>query len=145
MSYRYSDAQKKRLKNLDSLIDLVRYIRTQIDCFMLPVDKIILDYTAGDNSSSDIASELKKDSFAKSAEKLKDIIGGEEYEAIASLSKSLGKGYRDEQLKLCGICLDSLESIYQKHKSDMQGKIKTYRAFCLLGSIMIIILFLERP
>lgn len=140
MSYRYSDSQKSRLKNLEYLIGLVRYIRTQIDCFMLPVDKIISDYTSDDNSQ--IASELKKSSFPKSAENLKNILGIEEYEVILNLSKSLGRGYRDEQLKLCEICIDSLDSIHEKHKADMQSKIKTYRAFCLLGSVMIIILFI---
>lgn len=126
--------------NLEHLINLVRYIKTQIDCFMLPVDKIISDYTA--NNDSQISSELKKSSFPKSAENLKSIVGDEEYEAFLYLAKSLGRGYRDEQLKLCDICTKSLESVLEKQKSDMQPKIKTHRAFCLLGSVMIIILFL---
>lgn len=140
MSYRYSDSQKSRLKNLEVLIDLVRYIQTQIDCFMLPVDKIILEYTSANNSQ--ISEALKKSKLSESCENLKPIIDKEEYEAFLSLSKSLGRGYRDEQIKLCEICLNSLKDIYEKHKSDMQSKIKTNRAFYLLGSVMIVILFI---
>ena len=108
---------------------------------MLPVDKIIKEYKE-DDDAPEIIAELKKSRFSESVKNLKPLIGSDEYEALYLCSKSLGIGYKDEQIKLCTICLDTLQSVREKWKTEMNGKIKMYRAFCLLGSVMAIILFI---
>jgi Stage III sporulation protein AB (spore_III_AB). len=142
LSRRYSDRQRERLQNLEALIDLVRHIRTQIDCFMLPADRVIKEYRENDSDIPYIISELKKMRFPDSLQNLRHLLGGEEYEALRVFSHSLGLGYKEEQIKLCTICIDTLSVISEKWKAEMSGKIKMYRAFCLLGSVMAIILFI---
>ena len=139
-SRRYAEGERGRLRDLESLMEFVRYVRTQIDCFLLPIDQITRDYKP--REVSELTAILQKFPFPESIEKLRAHIHQEEYGVLETFANSLGRGYRDEQIKLCTLCLDGLEEIRTRQKKDIQSKIKMVRSFCLLGSLMVILLFL---
>lgn len=140
MSRRYAETERGRVRNLESLMEFVRHVRTQIDCFLLPIDQITREYKP--RETSELTAILQKFSFPESIDKLRPHLHQEEYGILETFANSLGRGYRDEQLKLCTLCLEGLEEICTRQKKDIQSKIKMVRSFCLLGSLMIILLFL---
>ena len=135
-----SDA-RERVRRIDALIALVRYFKTEIECFALPIPKILercprelllrCGYCRGD-TPSDMSELLEGTVFSD----------GRAQESIESLCLGLGRGYREEQLALCGSCIQTLEERRQQLSSSLAARIKMNSALCLGGALAAVILFL---
>ena len=135
-----SDA-KERVRRIDGLIALVRHIKTEIECFALPIPKILercpreLLLSCGYCRGSSPAN--MQELFEGTA-----VFDGSARTSLEALCQGLGRGYREEQLSLCESCERALEERRRQLSSSLASKIKMNSALCLGGALAAVILFL---
>lgn len=130
--------EKKKIEEIEGFIALLRYIRNQIDCFSVPMETIL-------SSCPEILSKLGVDetttSFSELISKC-DMTSGEECKKIIrEFALSLGKGYREQELKKCDKAIGELENIKNRMVASYPSKKKTTSALCLaIGGALLIAL-----
>ena len=102
--------EKKKIEEIEGLISLIRHIRNQIDCFSMPMGNIL-------SSCTDILLKLgvseKISSLSELASKL-EVTCTECERIINDFSSSIGKGYREREIKICDKAIGELEHIKEQ-------------------------------
>ena len=70
------------------------------------------------------------------------ILEGEAKHILEEFSETLGKNYRDRQIKLCDIAISSLEGVRGAEQKKYAVKKKTVNALCLAAGGMVVILLI---
>lgn len=118
----YARFEKKRLLVLDGWIELLLYIRGQIDCYLMPIDRIL---TLADRDL------LRACSVGKPVTTLTQALRGaipyldpESRRLLSALARELGSSYREEQLKRCDYYLQALQRQREKLEQALPNRIK---------------------
>ena len=137
-AYYISATEKKKIEQIEALIALIKYVRNQIDSFSMPIEKIlsscpVLLSRLGVNEKISSISELASRCDI-SCEECKKIIN--------DFVLSLGKGYREREIKLCDKAIGELEDIKNRLVLSYPSKKKTAAALCLAfgGALLIALL-----
>ncbi len=130
-------AEEKRIRELEAFIKLITYIRDQIDCYSTPIGKIFSEYGG--------ISELSPDCIPADLEDLllngRFSIGDESLKTLSEFSKTLGKNYRETQIKLCSKAVSELEAQKNALVNALPARKKTIFAICLsVGGVAVIAL-----
>ena len=133
-------SEGERLEQTEGLIALIKFLRTQIDCFSMPVGEAlsrcpreILDRCVGGGVSPSGAEELLE-SLRTYDRQTRGI--------MEQLCRQIGRGYRAEQLALCdGIC-EQLEQRREALAQQLPLKKKRNSTLCVSGALVLVILFL---
>ena len=128
-----------KLERLEALLELVRTIQLQIDCYALPIPEIIhrLDRDLLNrckvnrpeiNTLKELYQELKLSSESP------------EGAIMAELCNNIGYGYRDSEVKLCERCINGLQDVRDEYKSELpkQNKLSATLCYCVTGIIIMI-------
>ena len=124
-------------EQIEALMELVNFMRRQIECFRLPVAEIL--------GRCDDGLLLQ---FGGRKESLSALFEGtcwldRDAEAVArELAASLGKGYYVEQLVLCDAALTSLSALYDKREKGEEGKRRAEGVLSLGAAALAVILLL---
>ena len=131
--------EQKRIKQTDSFIALIRYIRDRIDCYSTPIDKILS--TCPDDILLEIGGRNGEFSFWELVSQNDMVLDGEGKRILREFSESLGKNYRERQIKLCDSAISTLENYRKTKNADLTAKRKAINAICLaIGGITVIAL-----
>lgn len=121
--------EKKRLSVVDGWIDLILYIRGQIDCYLMPLGEIL--------SSSDRALFEACMSPANAAD-LPAILGasqiyldGDAKRTLENFVREIGAGYREEQLKRCDFFISSLRAQRERIAAELPLRIRLCATLCI--------------
>lgn len=128
----YEKGEKNKIFHLASCYDYIRYIKTQIEYFSMPIDTI--------HSSYEPKSELCDALIAN--EGIDKLFEKEDATLISGFFSSLGKGMKNEELSLCSYTIEELEKRIERKKSDYPNKIKVFRATALFIGFCTIILLI---
>lgn len=134
--------ERRRVSILSSFVELLSYVRSQIDCFLLPVGEILqgsdpsLWAPFGLSSPPSDPSALT-DLLTLSAPRLP----ADAYRVLLSFLRELGSSYRDQQLRSCDLALDSLRSILSRERSALPSRIRVRVCLALCAASGIAILF----
>ena len=126
---------------IEGFIALMRYVRTQIDCYALPLEEIF-----GRCDENILVrcgyydEELPKD-FLGFFNRL-DIKDKELYRIMLGFSADFGKHYREEQLKRCDACIVELEALSEQARQTVASRKKLNVTLCLSGAAALIILLI---
>lgn len=90
--------ERRRLRVLDGWIDMILYIRSQIDCYLTPLQEI-LDGFVPAHAPTDLSVLLRASRFYLDEDTLS---------RLESFTKEIGGGYREEQLRHCDFCIAEL-------------------------------------
>ena len=121
--------EKKRLNVVDGWIDLILYIRGQIDCYLMPIGEIL--------SGSDRAlfEACMSPSNAANLPAILDASGiyldGDGKRLIESFVREIGLGYREEQLKRCDFFISSLRVLREKIAAELPFRIRLCATLCI--------------
>ena len=125
--------EKKRLTVVDGWIDLILYIRGQIDCYLMPIDRIL---TLADRDL------LRACSVGKPVTTLTQALRGaipyldpESRRLLSALARELGSSYREEQLKRCDYYLQALQRQRERLEQALPNRIKLGTTVCLCVAI----------
>ncbi len=120
--------QKRRLSVPDGWITLIRYMRSEIDCFLTPVEEILR------------ASQSPLLAFCKTEEAItlpvlfhatERYLSEEAGRILASFLKESGTLYREEQIKRCDDCLSGLTRERERVFAALPGSLRVSVALSL--------------
>ena len=129
------------LEGVSAYLSLLRYTRTQIDLYALPVSEIFercspeLLFLCGWHE------ERAPSSFDELFECCK-ISDKEAKSAIMEFCTGFGRNYREEELRRCDASVALLTRCYERLFSEMTSKKKLNFTLCLSGSLALIILLI---
>lgn len=130
--------EKRRLSVLEAWIDLIFYIRTQIDCYLMPIgeilqtaDRTLLRGCMGGPNEVELSVLLKRSAI---------YLGEEANRLLNSFVKEIGSSYREEQVKRCDYYLTALRGIREKQLEELPARVRVCTAISLCVSFGIAIL-----
>ncbi len=117
--------ERRRLRVLDGWIDMIRYIRRQIDCYLTPLSEIleafVPDHTPTDLSVLLDTSLLYLDTDSK--------------RLLEGFIREVGGTYREEQLRHCDDCVAELRRKREKIAADLPMRQRLSVTLCACLSI----------
>ncbi len=140
-AYILNASARTALVQTEAFISLLRSLRSDIECFAMPIPKAL----------GRCSSELYRRCGYCSDVPPWDIDGllagckisdGELKKLLDGFSGDVGKGYRDEQLALFDYCLGQLEARRQQLRDQLPAKRRMNSALCLSGALAIVILLI---
>ena len=133
-------AESERLKRLDALIELLRFIRREIDYFCVPINEIFKRADIDLLKSCGVHGTVTDfESFISSLTPEPDV---EIKNALTSFSRELGVSYREDQLKNCDLHINSLVSIRDKAFAENKKNKKLHTTLCISAAAAVVILLL---
>ena len=138
---RLNRSAEEDLARVDAYLSLLKYVRTQIDCYALPIGEIFgrcseeLLYTCGWSQKGSPSTVDELFSCNKISDK-------EAKNVIFEFCSDFGRSYREEQLKRCDSCINSLEKCRERLAGEVPNKKKLNLTLCLSASAALIILLL---
>jgi hypothetical protein len=105
LALRMIQTEKKKIERISAYVNIVSYVKNQIDLYSLPIEKILKSI---DPSALEVLGmEAAPDRFEELI--LLDGVMEETQKTLREFSFSLGKSYREMQIKLCEKALGELE------------------------------------
>jgi hypothetical protein len=135
--------QKKRIKQINGFIDLIDYIKNQVECFLLPLDQILIkcDKELLNNCGICLSHSNCKN-MNEVIESTHFYCDDEVIELLNKFSYSFGKAYLHEQLRSCEYYKSELIKIRDKNQEKDTKNQKIQLAIFLSASFSIIILLI---
>ena len=130
------EREKKKRAQLRRFIDLIRYIQRSIEAFNLPLGEIIKRVDTVLVSDC----EISAGDFIKPKSEL--LVSEKDEKSIKEFFSSIGKGYRDEQIKLCSYYVDELEDSLSQTEADFPKKRRLTYTLSICAALGAIILML---
>ena len=135
--------EKLKLKQINSFILLIEYIKNQIECYLLPIDSII------HNCDVELIEACGIDKDCQNAKNLDDLISDavfycdkESVDIIKQFSHDFGQSYIGEQLRFCDYYKNELLKQRNKIKEKGLKEQKVRLALCLCASFSLILLLI---
>ncbi len=132
-------SEKNKIEQIEAFIALIKYTKERIDCYAMPIERIL-------KSAGDILLRIgvEKDitDFSQLVSECEIVCGEDCKKSLSVFAGSLGKGYREHQVKLCDTTLAELEEIRKRLVSAYPSKKKTTAALCFAvgGALLIALL-----
>lgn len=131
--------EKKKIDDLDAFIDIISYIKNQIDLYSMPLEKIFNEMDAD---------KLERVGLAYPPQRFSDIINSDGLnlddstrKVLSDFSSSLGKSYREMQIKICDQTISELLSKKKSISEAFPSRKKTVLALCLgVAGVLVIAL-----
>lgn len=136
---RMISAEKAKIDLLETFISVISYIKNQIDLYSSPIKKIL------DGINEETLHRLHLNDPPQRFDDILEIselsIGEETEKTLREFSSSLGKSYREVQIKLCDKTLSELEAQKNALKNAFPSRKKTILALCFgIGGVAVIAL-----
>lgn len=128
-AYSLVSYEKRTVTVLDGWIDLIRHIRTEIDCYLTPLNEILAKCPAGER---DLGILLKRTSV---------YLDANARHLIEGFQRDLGGSYREQQLKLCDRCIEELRCRRASRAAELPTRLKlsVTLALCItIGSAILL-------
>ena len=121
--------EKKRLTVVDGWIDLILYIRGQIDCYLMPLDEIL---SGGDRALFEACMSPSNAADLPAILNASGIyLDGDGKRLVESFVREIGSGYREEQLKRCDFFIASLRSQREKIAAALPLRVRRCATLCI--------------
>ena len=130
--------EKKRLTVVDGWIDLILYIRGQIDCYLLPIgdilsggDRALFEACMSPSNAADLPAILDASGI---------YLDSEARHTLESFVREIGAGYREEQLKRCDFFISSLRNQRERIAAALPMRVRLCATLCICLSLATAIL-----
>ncbi len=121
--------EKKRLSVVDGWIDLILYIRGQIDCYLMPIgdilsggDRALFEACMSPSNAADLPAILDASGI---------YLDGDGKRLIENFVREIGGGYREEQLKRCDFFISSLRNEREKIAAALPMRVRLCATLCI--------------
>ena len=125
---------------LSALISLLRFIRTQIDYYCVPVGEIFR--RCDKKTLSECGCEVTPEDFGGFLSSLSPPIEGETRDVLLSFSSQLGAGYKDEEVKNCDYHIARLCDVHEEFKKRSKAQRRKNTVLCMTAAALAVILLL---
>ena len=114
--------ERVRLRLLDGWIDLILFIRGQIDCYLTPIDEILraldpelLHLCMGSTGCTSLSALLQAGRL---------YLSPEAYRLLSGFVREIGSSSREEQLRRCDYYLEALRTLREKVAEEQPVRIR---------------------
>lgn len=140
-AYLFNSGTRQILKQTESFISLLRFLRSQIECFALPLPQALgrcpTEILQGcgyyGNEVPISGKQFISECYISDDHVRRD---------VERFFSEAGKGYREEQLNLCDYCISLLEERRVSLASQLPMKIKVNSALSIAGAVAVVILLI---
>ena len=130
--------EKKRLSVVDGWIDLILYIKGQIDCYLMPLDNIL---SGGDRALFEACMSPSNAADLPAILNASQIyLDGDAKHTLESFVREIGSGYREEQLKRCDFFISSLQTQRERIAAELPMRVRLCATLCICLSLATAIL-----
>lgn len=136
---RLNRSAESNVSGVGAYLSFLRYVRSQIDCYALPICEIFercsreLLFSCGWRCEEAPKSFEELFSCARITDK-------EAKNIISEFCSDFGRNYREEELKRCDFCITALEKCRERLAAEVPNKKKLNLTLCLSSALAIIIL-----
>ncbi len=134
-----SDA-KRATEQAEALAELLRHVRSEIECFCMPIPKILercpRELLRRCGYEGDAPSELCE--LAEGCNISDDACRG----VVEDFCREIGKGYRDGTLALCDYYIARFEECRQRLSSSLASKRRKNSTLCVSGALAAVIILI---
>ena len=131
--------EKKRLTVLDAWLELLLEIRTQIDCYLTPLDEILQNARPALLQACTGGEDVKP-SLAELLNAAESCLDPECQRLLQAFTREIGASYRDEQLKRCDFYLQALQVERERIARALPARVKLTVTLSLCAAIGIAII-----
>lgn len=124
--------EKKKLETIDSFISLIFYIKGQIDCFSMPISKIM------ENAVSSGITD--RQTFGELINENRIYLDRESESLLYRFISELGGTYKEEQIKRCDYYASLLSEKRSKEAYELPMKTRLCSALWLCASFGVAII-----
>lgn len=124
--------EKRKLSVIDGWIDLIFHIRSQIDCYLMPLDEILA--CTDREILKACMCQTPHPSLSTLLESSSPYISNESKRLLSSFVKEIGGSYREEQLRRCDYYINTLRIIREKIADDLPARQKLCIALSLCAA-----------
>ena len=144
LCYEATSMERRRVRQTEGFLLLLRHIRSQISCFCTPVRDILSSFENEALERSGFLCEARSGDFVSALDICKDRIylDTEEINLLIAFGEELGKSYREEQIENCDYYIGELENLYGKRREEQPKRARLFRSLVLTCGLMVIIVFL---
>ena len=114
--------EQKRCRQAEGFLALLRHIRLQIDCFSLPVAKILTTLPPQIREMCDIPQNARD--FPALLAQTNLLLPPEACELLLSFGRDLGSSYREDQLRLCDYYTTRLSPHCERLHTELSRRIR---------------------
>lgn len=140
-AYLFNSETKQKIKQAESFISLVRFLRSQIECFALPIShalarcpqEILNGCGYDDVEAPSSAKQLMTGCF---------ISDNYVRRSMERFFSEAGRGYREEQLNICDYAISLLEERRASMVSQLPMRIKVNSALSIAGAAAVVVLLI---
>ena len=138
-AYTLNQAAKRGLSQTESFIALVRYLRSEIECFSMPLPRAmarcpqeLLEGCGCTREVSDLRELLRVCS----------VYDARAFKLVSRFCDEVGRGYRDEQLALCDYYITLLDEYRAELTVALPERRKRNGALCVAGALALVIVLI---
>ena len=128
--------EKGRIEELDVFLNLVNFILKNIEAFDMPICDILK------KADGRILSLCNVSGYGEISIKEGVRLSNKERQLLLSFFSELGRGYREEQIKICKYYYGELSELAGKLSGEYPQKRKLIFTLCICASLGVIILFI---
>lgn len=129
------------LRQVDSFIALLRYIKVQIDCYALPIGDIFARCDTHLLNDCGFRESVPPENLVVFLQGC-DIRDRETEEILTGFSEAFGRCYRDEQVRECDYYISLLCDRREKLANELPKRKKLNSTLCISGALAIVILLI---
>ena len=118
----------------EGFIALLKYIRNQIDCYLMPVDKILAGCDPGILETCGVSADADLSvihSFSELLDCCELCISEVLAELLRKFAGELGTSYRDTQLKICDYYIGKLTAERDRLQAELPARRKMIMTICI--------------
>ena len=114
--------EQKRYKQAEGFLALLRHIRLQIDCFSLPVSRILATLPTQISEMTAIPRAARD--FGELLEGTSLLLPEEMCELLTSFGRDLGGSYREDQLRCCDYYITRFAPHCERMRTELSRRTK---------------------
>ena len=139
-AYTLNCEAKRSLEQTQGFLSWLRHIRTQIECFSMPMPQILQKCPKQIYSACRYYGDTPKsaEDFVRGCKFCEHSLNGE----LLRFSQEIGNGYRQEQLSLCDYYIEIVETRRRQLASELPMKTKLNTSLCISGALALVILLM---
>ncbi len=144
LAVRSSSAMREGIEQTEAFILLVRRVREEIACFRTPREEILASHESEvlSRAGLDLAHSGGDLYTALLTARPSLYLDQRSFAALAEFSRAFGRGYTEEELRRCDLCLSRLEETLREGRRSLPGAQKLLRTLSVGGALAVIILLL---
>ena len=134
--------KRKKIRHTEAILELISHVRSNIDYFLTPVDGIFEGFKNDALESCGFCDVLRKSGIEKAVDEHTASLSQATEDTLAYFSRTLGRSYKEEQIKLCDYCAEKISEELEREREELKRNLGTYRFAPLVFALFIILCFI---